>query len=133
MTRQRRRVANPIVNGERKCYECNETKSIEKFPLHSNGKPRGYCLTCHADYFRKRTYGITPEMYAEMLVNQKGVCAICETWEPGQGRSHFAVDHCHKTNKIRGLLCLSCNIGMGNLKDSIVLLEKTIAYLKECS
>ena len=42
---------------------------------------------------------------------------------------NFAVDHCHETNQIRGLLCSSCNIGLGQFQDSIKLLSKAIDYL----
>jgi hypothetical protein len=68
-----------------------------------------------------------------MYEEQNGVCWICEKRTRGRGeeKNTLAVDHNHKTGKIRGLLCSNCNTGLGNLRDSIELLEKAITYLKE--
>lgn len=76
-------------------------------------------------------YGLTPEDYGEMLGEQKGGCSICGTKEPGGARKVFAVDHCHKTGKIRGLLCAVCNLGLGKFKDSPELLYAAIQYLED--
>lgn len=63
-----------------------------------------------------------------MLEKQKGVCAICFL-PPLEIR--LAVDHCHKTGKIRGLLCTACNNALGCMLDSVYLLGSAIAYLQE--
>lgn len=64
-----------------------------------------------------------------------GVCAICGKPEThGNGKSSIkllAVDHCHTTGKIRGLLCHKCNLGIGHLDDSIDRLEAAINYLEK--
>jgi len=78
----------------------------------------------------KRTYGISLEKYDDLLKSQLGLCAICRTDNPG-GKGDFHVDHCHDTKKVRGLLCQSCNIGLGHFKDSIKFLESAIEYLRE--
>lgn len=75
-----------------------------------------------------RKFKITPEEYDELLKKQNGVCAICSGRDE---KKELAVDHDHTTGKIRGLLCSNCNPGIGFMKDSIELLEKAIAYLKE--
>lgn len=77
----------------------------------------------------KRKFGMTPEDYEAMLERQNGCCAICRTDEPG-GRGKWHIDHCHETNEVRGLLCQSCNMGIGQLKDDVNLLQKAIGYLK---
>ena len=77
----------------------------------------------------KKTYGITIEEYKKMLYVQNGVCAICEK-ECVSGRN-LAVDHCHETGNIRGLLCSNCNPGLGHFKDSIKLLDRAIQYLSK--
>ncbi|MBX4212608.1 endonuclease VII domain-containing protein [Candidatus Pacearchaeota archaeon] len=77
----------------------------------------------------KLNYGITPEIYNEMLSNQENSCAICKTNTPTGRWKVFAVDHCHLTNKIRGLLCNECNRGMGLLKDNAGLLRAAADYL----
>lgn len=80
-------------------------------------------------YLRKR-YGITLEDYSKMHREQNGVCAICGLEEPYNGYS-LAVDHCHKTHQVRGLLCSGCNRGIGLLKDSTHILQKAINYLSQ--
>lgn len=87
------------------------------------------------DHDRKKTYGITRADYDRMLAEQGGACAICKKPETqihkrsGQVRE-LSVDHCHKSDKIRGLLCGHCNNGLGTFKDSIERLESAIAYLR---
>ena len=74
----------------------------------------------------KKLYGITVQEYDKMLKKQKGKCAICGK-KPDKIR--LAVDHCHRTGKVRGLLCNSCNLGIGKLGDTIDRLKKVINYL----
>ncbi len=81
-------------------------------------------------------YGITIEQYEELLVKQGKVCAICGLQEVKLSKEtgipkRLAVDHCHKTGKVRGLLCFHCNSVLGKMKDSIELLESAIDYLKK--
>jgi len=70
--------------------------------------------------------------YGELKVAQKGKCAICRSGPGGMSNSKFRlnVDHDHKTGQIRGLLCGSCNVGIGHLKDNIKFLYAAIKYLK---
>lgn len=63
-----------------------------------------------------------------MKNNQIGRCAICENELPEEA-SKAHVDHCHKTNKIRGILCFNCNVGLGHFKDNPNYLERAINYL----
>lgn len=76
---------------------------------------------------RINKYGVTPEKYQEMLDEQSHVCAICGGTNP-DGRQLF-IDHCHKTNKVRGLLCTTCNSGIGYLDDSPEMLRRAWQYL----
>jgi hypothetical protein len=79
-----------------------------------------------------QNYGITPEQYYEMLDRQNGVCAICsqpETKKWDGETIRLAVDHCHKTNHIRGLLCFACNIAIGFLGDDFERVRKAADYL----
>lgn len=77
----------------------------------------------------KRFYGMEPETYFDMLNKQNGVCAICGKEDDGSGK-RLHVDHNHVTGKIRGLLCRSCNAGLGHFKDNQHLLDGAIKYLK---
>ena len=80
----------------------------------------------------KKRYNITIDDYDRMLQEQKGVCAIChkpETSENQYGIKRLCVDHCHKSGKVRGLLCFSCNSMLGFSKDSYVILVNAVYYL----
>lgn len=72
----------------------------------------------------KKLYGITLEEWQRMFDSQEGKCAICGF------RVASETDHCHRTGKVRGLLCSSCNLSIGALEESIVTLESAIKYLK---
>ena len=86
----------------------------------------------------KDRYGITPEKYTEMLVCQNGRCAICGNEETARhNRSNkvqkLAVDHCHVTGKVRGLLCQDCNRGIAKFHDDTKRMEDAIEYLRHHS
>lgn len=73
-------------------------------------------------------HGITVEEYETMLSSQGGVCAICNG--PPRGRwNRYAVDHDHKTGKVRGLLCSTCNQALGLFRDDMQILQKAKNYL----
>lgn len=74
-------------------------------------------------YIEKK-YGLSPEEYFQMKTTYGGLCAICKIEEG------TCVDHCHTTNKVRGLLCSQCNIGLGGFKDNIDFMEEGIRYLR---
>jgi len=74
-------------------------------------------------------YGITLEHYNNMLEQQQNRCAICPEVQSDDFNA-LSVDHDHKTGQIRGLLCNSCNRGLGFFRDDIALLKKAIEYLE---
>ncbi|SRR6266567_3717702 len=73
---------------------------------------------------RKRRYGLPPGEFERIAEKQAGMCALCRVKPPCD------VDHCHDTDKVRGLLCRSCNIGLGMLGDSIDGVLRAIEYLR---
>lgn len=85
----------------------------------------------------QKKYNITIDIFNAMLEKQKGKCAICgkqmslPTRSRGQGLDIAAVDHCHTTNVVRGILCNACNKGVGLLNDDIGILQNAINYLKD--
>lgn len=87
-----------------------------------------------AGYGLKKTYGLTYQQYMEMVGVQGGLCAICGQGEKAKTKGgearQLAVDHCHSTGAIRGLLCGSCNRGLGYFSDDIKRLRSAIAYLE---
>lgn len=79
----------------------------------------------------KIRYGITPEQYEAMLLEQGGRCAICQTDRPnnGYGDRWFDIDHDHTTGKVRGLLCRKCNAMLGHLEKDAEHLADAYRYL----
>lgn len=83
---------------------------------------------------RFKNYGITEIQYQSLLVQQKHCCAICEQpldCSGKRGRRAVNIDHCHLTNRVRGLLCGGCNLALGIFKDSEELLIQAIEYLRK--
>jgi hypothetical protein len=76
----------------------------------------------------KAAYGITDEDYEEMLASQNGCCAICLVNVTDLSRK-LVIDHCHKSGKIRALLCATCNSALGFAKDSSEILRRAADYL----
>lgn len=75
-----------------------------------------------------RDYGISNQDYLNMLNNQNYKCAICNVDQSSLSRK-LNIDHCHKTGKVRGLLCNTCNRALGYFHDSIYNLKKAMEYL----
>lgn len=78
----------------------------------------------------QRTYGISSRAYRTMFEEQMGACAICRRPQEAMSRL-MVVDHNHETGAVRGLLCGSCNTGLGLFSDSNRVLLSAIAYLTE--
>lgn len=123
-----------------------------------NRNPRSICKACcaekqrkiyhqnpeqHRNYTRKRrakyegihkrianlkTFGLTIDDYEYMLKMQNNQCAICGTTKCDSGR-RLAVDHCHVTGRVRGLLCRRCNQTIGKFNDSFFLLQQAADYV----
>jgi hypothetical protein len=80
-----------------------------------------------------KKYGLSLEEYKKMVNDCDNRCSICKDYEKSlfQGKiRRLCLDHCHETGKIRGLVCFSCNIGLGKFEDNIHRLQAAIDYLK---
>jgi hypothetical protein len=77
----------------------------------------------------KNSYGITTDEYNLLFNKQSGKCAICDRHQ-SELKQSLCVDHNHKTGKVRGLLCDSCNKGIGCFQDNVDLLSNRIQYIK---
>lgn len=80
-------------------------------------------------------YGITLAQYNEILSGQRGLCAVClrqeEAIDPRLGEPRaLAVDHCHVTNRIRGLLCSHCNRALGLLREDAKIIDQLLTYIR---
>lgn len=84
--------------------------------------------------YLKRIYNLEVEEYVALIEKQNNKCAICGKEETELTRNNnkkaISIDHCHKTGRIRGLLCGKCNKGIGYFNDDIEILQKAIEYLK---
>lgn len=111
------------------CLEClNNTKK--------EGRASGRYKVWEKQYYnnnkmkaRLNCYKLSPSEFNAILFRQSYKCKICKKALKGDGKTH--VDHCHKTGKVRGLLCVNCNQGLGRFKDDIALIAKALAYLKD--
>jgi len=87
------------------------------------------CKNCRNVRVVSHRRNLTIEELQNLFKVQKDLCAICKIHKSLNAKG-LAVDHDHKTGKIRGLLCTNCNNGLGRFKENIEFLEKAIKYLK---
>lgn len=135
-----------VADGHKRCVTCNEWKHVDEFNKRKdrNMAPLSSCRICIASERREwqnsaqgqnarylREYGVTFDWYQETLASQNGVCAIC--WRPPDPSNkrcpRLVVDHDHKSGKVRGLVCHSCNTGMGRVGDDPARLRSLVRYL----
>jgi hypothetical protein len=129
------------------CTKCKEEKPKSEFykDKQNTSGLKSWCKTCSHSYtkelnkknpdvkrewYLKTKYGLTLEQWVLLFEQQGGRCAICFTFEPNGRYDTFHVDHDHNTGVIRGLLCDSCNRGIGLLKDSTTVLKSAVSYLE---
>jgi len=139
----------------RTCYDRNWNRGTPEYApvrvrktcmIEGCDKPRvsNGCCDTHRERIRDlrkidnaylmRNFGIGADEYDSMHENQNGVCAICGGREtrpkPNGEPKRLSVDHCHKTGRIRGLLCSGCNTALGLFNDDIELILKAAMYLE---
>ena len=78
----------------------------------------------------QRQYSLTEEQYEAIALKQNYRCAICNCHQRYQ---RLAVDHCHRTGMVRGLLCTNCNRGLGRFFDSALRLRNAAAYVEKAA
>ncbi len=100
------------------------SKNAEKIKVKN---ARSYEITKQQQrrYYLKR-YGLTTEQHDLMLSQQKGNCAACGS---PPGKRALAIDHCHETGLVRGLLCIGCNTALGSLKEDPLRMRALEAYI----
>jgi len=118
----------------KECVDCRSKTSKEYYNRPERKEVVSKYIEQHREARRRNTlkymYGLTTENYEQLYLKLNGKCAICGKPEQRKSSSHLCVDHCHKTGKIRGLLCHKCNSGIGKLNDDVELLKKAISYLE---
>ena len=130
----------PIIIKQKSCELCGK-----QFKTHNRNRTKRCCSQkCHNEITfaqRQKTQferslkrlNIDEETYKSLFEKQNDCCAICRKPETARHQSgkirQLAVDHCHETGNIRGLLCTKCNTGIGLFKDSWLLLDNAMEYL----
>ena len=109
-----------------RCIPCTRAHRKER---RNNPATREKVLEQDRRYHLKHNYGITPEEYDKMLMEQGGVCAMCKKDDPKHYHDRLVVDHNHKTGEVRSLLCNPCNTLIGLANEDVDLLMTAAAYL----
>jgi hypothetical protein len=115
-----------LVAQQRRCAICETPNPDCVDHCHVTGRVRGIlCRPCNTgrDKSRRRRYGVDAAQFAAMLRSQGGVCRICKRPQPN------CVDHCHRTGRFRGVLCLKCNSGLGYFREDLKLMRAAVEYL----
>ena len=122
---------DPITN-QQSCSKCHVLKDRDAdFYKYNSGRHYTYCKLCinknNCQKALLRRYKLTTQQHENMIAQQNNQCAICQV--PQVETMH--VDHDHKTNKVRKLLCPKCNKMLGMANDNVKILCNAIWYLLE--
>lgn len=133
----------------KRCGKCKTEKALEEFPPRESAVDgrRNECRACNRArasawyqknrargifnakrYTLKRRYGMTQQDWDDMLISQQGRCALCDSQMLRKKEPH--IDHDHETNRVRGMLCFTCNTGLGALGDNAAGLRRALAYVE---
>ncbi len=135
-----------IIRGCKVCNICGKNKRVSSYDKSLNTKSgiRGECKECkkrndtksrlvtkdrQRQYNLKKIHGLSTEQHRDMWDNQEGLCAICKVQLSSLSNKAIHIDHCHVTQKVRGILCCSCNWGLGHFRDSVLYLDSAKRYL----
>lgn len=116
---------NPNYRGSKKCTKCNVIKHKKEFYKSAQNKDGLYsfCSLCLELKRLEYRYGLSEKQLKHLKSKQKNKCALCDK------NKKLVVDHCHLSNKIRGLLCTTCNLALGKLGDTEESIQKVLRYL----
>lgn len=122
-------INKDIQKQQKKEWQKNNPDKIKLYRTNSNLKKGITPKKIGYDRLENRCkkFGISKDDYFTMKTNQNNKCLICNK---EQEVKDLAIDHCHTTNKVRGLLCNSCNLGLGCFKDNLEILKNAIKYLE---
>lgn len=133
------------------CTKCNDLKDESEFTKDSRYKSglSSYCRSCRREYRerylsnpknrdrirvkkREKNTGWNATNFELAWIRQCGKCEICNRTikKEGRGKGCANADHCHLTGKLRGLLCNSCNVAIGLMKDNPSILRSAAKYLE---
>jgi hypothetical protein len=132
---------------DRECRKCGKVLPLDQFALNKlcregrtwECKP---CKAANTQAWRNknpdkdravknlRLYNLTPDQYEAMVLSQGSGCASRCGRAPAKGKKYLSVDHCHKSGRVRGLLCHGCNFAVGFCNDDPTLLRTLADYLE---
>ncbi len=109
------------------CSVCRKNLPLNKFCKRIRAKDglQEACRVCKAMLNKNRKHSLKSGKFDEMVKIQNGCCAICHLQV-----EELVIDHDHKTNNLRSLLCRKCNSLLGMCDDNLIILESAISYLK---
>ncbi len=110
------------------CVVCSRQKSKERYASGRKKKSK-YDPVYRRERNLLANYGLTIEQYDALSEAQGHVCAICGGIGEGHMSRRLVVDHCHRSGKMRALLCGKCNVGLGSFDDNPTKLRQAIEYL----
>lgn len=116
----------------RRSYRTRKRDGINPFiavciPCRKEKRKQEFIQTYDSLQRRALRYGVSKDQLISMLRSQNFKCAVCVV---DIQETNFVVDHCHTTNKVRGLLCGPCNLGLGQLKDDVNVVRSLARYLE---
>jgi len=138
------KIIPKFINKERKQMSLDTTRILSVCSSKSCDSPvrkptkrtdtntYRYYTTCQQCNKYSSRYGLSKQEVTVLKEKQENKCALCDielVWGNTEANS-AAIDHCHSTGKIRGLLCFHCNRALGMFKDSTDTLTKAIKYLE---
>lgn len=127
------------------CGHCEKELPLDSYKKNKDGKlgRHSICKSCTSDRDKmryangdtyaarlKKLYNLSVDEYKEMYEEAGGCCQVCGV-EESKLNKRLAVDHCHTTGKVRGLLCSKCNTALGQLDDDLNKISALYSYLKE--
>lgn len=115
--------------GLKRCPVCESVKPLDAFGINRKRKDgrQSNCRACWKHETRRRRYGLGRDAFEAILQVQDHKCALCaKPLRAGVGG--LAVDHCKTTGKVRGILCMHCNVSLGTLGDTEEALLRVIQY-----
>ena len=121
----KRRQRSPAYRKYHAKWRAKNRKKLNAYSRDWNKQNWERVLEVQRASYLFKTYKITQAQYDEMLKRQRGRCALCRSTP----KAKLGVDHCHRTGHVRGLLCGSCNRGLGLFHDNPRTLRRALAYL----
>ncbi len=128
------KIGTYLENGKKQCYKCRVIKDETEYFTDKVQKDnlKSDCKECSMKAKFKWQYDLNDEEVNFIFENKDNKCKICDKYPENTNpiNARLVIDHCHKTNKFRGLICDRCNKGLGFFDDSIESLESAVNYLK---